>query len=153
MKEFGPFRLIDSIVRYRKEEGIVTRCELSARITLIEEYGLPAMLLEFAAQSCALMSRIEDPGATDCFLGKVKHIDFLNASSVSTSVLANIVQITSGRELSRYTGEVETPGGIPVAQFDLLVCTARALAGNTDIRAKYWKDYLDGLFEKCTDVA
>ncbi|MCE5244623.1 MAG: hypothetical protein ABFD98_13180 [Syntrophobacteraceae bacterium] len=153
MKEFGPFRLIDGIVRYRKEEGIVTRCKLPARRTLIAEYGLPAMLLEYAAQSCALMSRIEDLDATDCFLGKVKRIDFHNAPSVQTSVLANVARITHGSELSRYTGEVETSGGLPVAHFDLLVCTVRALGGNTDIRSKYWKNYLDGLLGKCTDVA
>lgn len=154
MKGFGPFRLIDGIVRYRREEGIVTRCELPSRGTLIAEYGLPAMLLEFAAQSCALMSRMEeDLDATDCFLGKVKHVGFLNAPALETSVLARIVRITRSRELSRYTGVIETSDGLHVANFDLLVCTVPALGGEASIRSKYWKNYLDGLLGECTDVA
>jgi hypothetical protein len=142
--QFGIFRLVDRILDYRDKDSIVTSCDLASRTELVRQHGVAPLLMEVAAQSSALMNRMEDKGRNDSFLAKIKQFNFLNALEGSSLVQARVKRIEKGNEITRYQGSVESCG-VQLAEFDLLICTTEAIGGGSKERAEYWEHYLNCL--------
>jgi hypothetical protein len=107
------------------------------------------MLLEIAAQSCALMNRIVDMGVKDCFLGKIKDMTFCDLSVTPAQVRTSAQWIFSSPKLTQYKGTIQSLETGPMAHFNLFICTADKLSGVSDLRAAYWSHYLERLMGLC----
>ncbi len=143
--EYGPFRLIDKILAYRQGQSILTLCDLGCREELLSRYGFHSILIEAAAQSCGLMTRLEEEESRDCFLGKVKRFSLHAKLSSPLELRISAEKILSGKSLSQYRGELGSADGRLLADFDLLICSAEPLGGGSELRSEYWRRYLDSL--------
>lgn len=144
MNEFGPFRLIDRILKYEAGECIATRTDLSIREELQRSYSYQSILVEIAAQSCALLVRLDSDNRRESFLGKVGEIVFPNAASAPV-VLARARVTGESGEIVAFQGEMRSLEGESLAEFDLIIGTAANLGGDSGRRTAYWRSYLDSL--------
>ncbi|MFP5213269.1 MAG: hypothetical protein ACLGPL_07805 [Acidobacteriota bacterium] len=147
MNDFGPFRLIDRIVEYRRGEHIATVTDLAARNVLTRTYSTESLLVEIAAQTCGLMNRLALEDAKDCFLGKVKSMSFHTIPEALSKVLATARPVMESKGLTLYEGNLaEHDSGKMLAEFEILICTTESLDVKTDDeRSEYWRRYLNRL--------
>lgn len=147
MKGFGPFRLIDSIREYGAGETITTLCRLENRRSVLGEISLSAILVELAAQTCGLIERLDSrsAGPVDCFLGKVRQMDFGGLPGWSDTVKTSARKVCADGRMSLFRGRLDTEEGLALADFELLMCTVESVGGNRKQRVHYWQDYLLGL--------
>lgn len=144
------FRLVDGVLEYRPGEFIRTSTDLESRGELLRRYGLQAVLTEVAAQSCGLLSRLDERGRRDCFLGKIKKMTFRETSAVSRVTVSARAIFTSD-ELASYRGEIRAQDGGLAADFDLLICMTENVGGDAEERSAYWRRYLDSVMARELD--
>jgi len=152
MSTFGAFRLLDSVLSHQPGKRLLTECNPGSRRPLLNTMGEAAFLTELAAQTGALMNRLEGVSFQDHFLGKIRTIKFYPWSCLSERIITSVVRLGGNERLKRYEGQSMSPSGNVLSSFDLLICTTHNLGGAGEKRATYWRDHLANLFKGDQDA-
>ena len=147
MTTFGAFRLLDTILSHQRGIRLTAECDPKSRRPLLDAMGEEAFLMELAAQTGALMNRLEATGFQDHFLGKIKTIAFHPRNGLSEPVVTSVARLEGNGRLTRYEGHSSSPSGVVLSSFDLLICTVPDLGGDAKRRSLYWRDHLARLPE------
>ena len=145
MITFGNFRLLDKVLSHQPGKRLVTECLWSSRRILVNTMGEAAFLMELAAQTGALMNRLEGVSLQDHFLGKIKSMEFFPWNRLSSHIITWVMRLGGNGRLTHYQGQSMSPSGTVFSSFDLLICTTHDLGGNGEKRSLYWRDHLANL--------